>query len=110
MDPSQWWDHRSQKVSEHQAVCQSSHVNRAISLVRVNLVCCSLLVAILPWSKLGRNFFSGPLQWWDSSSRLEKVGKCNMLMEKVSAAFSVLMIPFMPGFMPGLQRIHERSS
>jgi hypothetical protein len=33
-----------------------------------------------------------------------------MLMEKVSAAFSVLMIPFMPGFMPGLQRIHERSS
>jgi len=36
-----------------------------------------------------------------SSSRLEKVGKYNMLMEKVSAAFSVLMVPFMPG----MQRI-----
>jgi hypothetical protein len=29
--------------------------------------------------------------------QVEKVSKCNMLMEKVSMAFSVLMITFMPG-------------
>ncbi len=35
-DPSQCWDHRSEKVIEHQT-CQSSHVNGAITLVGVNL-------------------------------------------------------------------------
>ncbi len=54
-DPSQCWDHRSEKVSEHQT-CQSSHVNGAIPLVGVNLFSL-LVVAILPWSKLGRISF-----------------------------------------------------
>jgi hypothetical protein len=36
-DPLQWWDHRSKKASEHQSY-QSSHVNRAIAPVGVNLV------------------------------------------------------------------------
>jgi len=35
-DPSQCWDHRSEKVSEHQT-CLSSHINEAIPLVGVNL-------------------------------------------------------------------------
>jgi len=56
LDPSQWSDHRADKVTEHQS-CQSSHVNIAIA---VNLVA-PLLVTILPWSKLGRIFFSDPL-------------------------------------------------
>jgi hypothetical protein len=51
LDPSQWWDHRAEKVTEHQS-CQSSHVNIAIA---VNLVA-PLLVTILPWSKLVRIF------------------------------------------------------
>ncbi len=48
-DPSQWWDHRAEKVTEHHS-CQSSHVNVAIALVGINLVCV-LVVAILMWSK-----------------------------------------------------------
>jgi len=52
-----------------------------------------------------QNFFSGPLHSWSSSWRLEKVGQCNMLMEKVSAPFSVLMI-----FIPGMWRIHGWSA
>jgi hypothetical protein len=51
---------------------------------------------------LAENSFEVLETQWDSSSRLKKVGKCNMLMEKVSVAFSVLMI----SFMPGMQRIH----
>jgi hypothetical protein len=35
LDPSQWWDHRSGKVTEIQS-CQSLHVNGAIALVGVN--------------------------------------------------------------------------
>jgi hypothetical protein len=35
LDPSQWWEHRSEK--EHQS-CQSSHVNGAIGLISVNRV------------------------------------------------------------------------
>jgi hypothetical protein len=31
------------------------------------------------------------------SSMLEKASKCNMLMEKLSPAFSLLMVSFMPG-------------
>jgi hypothetical protein len=53
MDPSQWWDHRSEKVSEHQT-CQSSHVDGTIPLVVVNLIALSWL---LSWSNLGRNSF-----------------------------------------------------
>ncbi len=68
MDPSQWWDHRSEKVSEHQT-CQSSCVDGTIALVVVNLVA---------------------LSW------------CHMLMQKVSADFSVLIMPFMSG----MWRIH----
>jgi hypothetical protein len=46
-DPSQCWDHRSEKVSEHQT-CQSSHVNGAIPLVGVNLFSlCWLLLSCL---------------------------------------------------------------
>ncbi len=62
LDPLQWWDHRSEKVTEHQT-CQSSHVNVATlaALFGVNLVAFSLslswLLSILPWSKLGRNSF-----------------------------------------------------
>jgi hypothetical protein len=35
LDPSQWWEHRSEK--EHQS-CQSSHVNGVIGLIGVNRV------------------------------------------------------------------------
>jgi hypothetical protein len=43
LDPLQWWDHRSEKVTEHQT-CQSSHVNVATlaALFGVNLVALSL--------------------------------------------------------------------
>jgi hypothetical protein len=55
LDPSQWWDHRSEKVTEHQILseftCQWIH-----SFCRFQS-CCSLFVAILPWSKLGINSF-----------------------------------------------------
>jgi hypothetical protein len=71
-DPSQWWDHRPEKVAEHQS-CQSSHVNGRIGLVGVNLV--AIMLCSMHWQK----FFSGPLHWWNSVSRLEKVSKCNML-------------------------------
>jgi hypothetical protein len=43
MDPSQWWDHRSEKVLEHQS-SQSSDVNGTITLVGVNLVPLSWLL------------------------------------------------------------------
>jgi len=57
LDPSQWWDHRSEKVSEHQTVARvHMSVTEAIALVGVNLVALSFLVAILPSSKLGRNY------------------------------------------------------
>jgi len=42
LDPSQWWDHRADKVTEHQS-CQSSHVNIAIA---VNLVVPLLLFCL----------------------------------------------------------------
>jgi hypothetical protein len=35
LDPSQWWDHRSEKVTEHHT-CQSSHVNGTIALVALS--------------------------------------------------------------------------
>jgi hypothetical protein len=53
-DPSQCWDHRSEKVSEHQT-CQSSHVNGAIPLVDVNLYSiCWLLLSCpgLNWAEI----------------------------------------------------------
>ncbi len=65
--------------------------------------CCSLLEAILPWSKLLQKFFKDLLHWWDSSSRLEKASKCNMLRQNSLTdgegqySRSVLMIRFMPG-------------
>jgi hypothetical protein len=41
LDPLQWWDHRSEKVTEHQS-CQNSHVDGAITaFVGVNLVALS---------------------------------------------------------------------
>jgi hypothetical protein len=62
------------------------------------LVARFLLVAIPPWSKLWQEFLSDPLHWWDSSGTMENVSKCNMLcekilllMEKVSAAFSLFL-------------------
>jgi hypothetical protein len=42
-DPSQWWDHRPEKVPEHQS-SQSSDVNGTIALVGVNLVPLSWLL------------------------------------------------------------------
>jgi hypothetical protein len=58
-DPSQCWDHRSEKVSEHQT-CLSSHVNGAIPLVGVNLFSlCGLLLSFprLNWAEfLFRSF------------------------------------------------------
>jgi hypothetical protein len=44
LDPSQWWDHRSEKVSERQT-SQSSHVNGAIACVSVSLVALSWLLS-----------------------------------------------------------------
>ncbi len=43
LDPSQWWDHRSEKVTEHET-SQSSHVTGATALVGVNLVPVSWLL------------------------------------------------------------------
>ncbi len=43
LDPLHQWDHRSKKVTEHE--------NEAIALL-VSILLLSLLVAILPWSKL----------------------------------------------------------
>jgi hypothetical protein len=38
---SQWWDHRSEKVTEHQS-CHNSHVDGAITaFVGVNLIALS---------------------------------------------------------------------
>ncbi len=58
-DPSQYWDQRSDKVSEHQT-CQSSHVNGAIPVVGVNLfLLCWLLLSCpgLNWAEfLFRSF------------------------------------------------------
>jgi hypothetical protein len=75
----------------------------ATRAMAVNLVALSWMPSC---SGLNRQkFFSGPLHWWDSSRRLDKVGKCNMLM-KVCAAFCVLMMPFMPG----MRRTHGWSA
>jgi hypothetical protein len=63
-DPSQLWDRRSEKVSEHESY-QSSH-GAIGALVDANLV--ALLVAIVPWSKLWQKLFSDPLYWWDGSA------------------------------------------
>jgi hypothetical protein len=52
-DPSQWWDHRAEKVTEHDS-CQSSHVNVAIALVGINLVVRSWLLSYCG-PNLGRN-------------------------------------------------------
>jgi hypothetical protein len=38
LDPTQWWDHRSEKVTEHQT-CQNAHV------VGVNLIVLSSLIS-----------------------------------------------------------------
>jgi hypothetical protein len=64
LDPSQWWDHRSAKVIEHQ-FSQNSRV------VDVNLATLSWLLSGRALN-LGRSF-SQPSHWWDSSSRLQKV-------------------------------------
>jgi hypothetical protein len=41
LDPSQWWDYRSEKATEHQS-CQNSRVDGAITaFVGVNLVALS---------------------------------------------------------------------
>jgi hypothetical protein len=65
-DPWKWWDHRSQKVSEHQ-ICQSSHVNAAIALVGVNLFSlCRLLLSCpgLNSAEILSNVFLGRVAWW----------------------------------------------
>jgi hypothetical protein len=95
-DPSQWWGHGSEKVSGHQT-SQSSHVDAAIALdVGVNLVALSWVPSCPDLNKWHESCFV-PWQSWDNIRSLEKVGQCNMLMEKVRAAFSLLMVPFNPG-------------
>ncbi len=54
-DPLQWWDHRSKETSEHQSY-QSSHLNRAIAPVGVNLVALSWLLSCHGLN-FGRNSF-----------------------------------------------------
>jgi hypothetical protein len=64
--------------------------------------CCSLLAAIVPWSKLWQKFFSDPLHWWDGSVTVVVRWKNKYMRQisladgKVRAVFSVLMITFMP--------------
>jgi hypothetical protein len=54
-DPSQWWDHGAEKVTEHHS-CQSSHVNVAIALVGISLVARWWLLSYCG-PNLGRNCF-----------------------------------------------------
>jgi len=73
LDPWQRWDHKSEKVTEHQTH-ESSNGNGAIALVGVNLVPPSFSW-LLSWpGQTWQKFFSSPLHWWEtsSSSRLEK--------------------------------------
>jgi hypothetical protein len=55
----------------------------------MSILLLSFLVAILLWAKMLAEVLSHP--------RREKLSRCNMLMEKVNVAFSVLMITFMHG-------------
>jgi hypothetical protein len=86
----------SEKVSGHQS-SQSSHVDAAIALdVGVNLVALYWVPSCPDLNKWHESCFV-PWQSWDNIRSLEKVGQCNMLMEKVRASFSLLMVPFNPG-------------
>jgi hypothetical protein len=55
LDPSKWWDHRSEEVTERR-FGQTSHFNGAISLVGVNLLALSRLLSC-HGLKAGRLFF-----------------------------------------------------
>ncbi len=59
----------------------------------------SLLVDILPLFKLGRNSFHVLCNGRMVVEGWRKVGECNILMEKVSAGFSVLMTPITCGLL-----------
>jgi hypothetical protein len=61
LDPLQWWDHRSEKVTEHKS-CQSSYVNGAIALVGVNVVALSRLKV---GAALGFKVYSNSIYVWD---------------------------------------------
>jgi hypothetical protein len=56
VDPSHWWDHRPEKVTEHHS-CQSSHVNGAIPVVGVNLVALCRLLQSCPGLNLAEVLF-----------------------------------------------------
>jgi hypothetical protein len=73
VDPSHWWDHRPEKVTEHHS-CQSSHVNGAIAQVGVNLVALCWLLQSCPGLNLAE-ISSGPLHWWASISLLQNINK-----------------------------------
>jgi len=55
--------HRSEKVCEHQPCQRNMSMQPYVALVNVVVVgggvdlCCSLVVAIMPWSKLWEKFF-----------------------------------------------------
>jgi hypothetical protein len=57
------------------------------------------LVDILPLFKLGRNSFHVLCNGRMVVEGWRKVGECNILMEKVSAGFSVLMTPITCGLL-----------
>ncbi len=54
LDPSNWWDHRSEEVTERRSG-QTSQVNGAIALVGVNLLALSRLLSC-HGLKVGRIF------------------------------------------------------
>ncbi len=71
---------------------ESSHVNRAITLIVVDF---SWLISCLVLN-LAEILLGLSMHWRDSNNRQEKVDKFNLLMENISAALFVLMILFMP--------------
>jgi len=56
VDPSHWWDHSPEKVTEHHS-CQSSHVNGAIAQVGVNLLALCWLLQSCPGLNLAEILF-----------------------------------------------------
>jgi hypothetical protein len=56
VDPSHWWDHRLENVTEHHS-CQSSHANGTIALGGVNLVALRWLLQSCPGLNLAEILF-----------------------------------------------------
>jgi hypothetical protein len=83
-----WWDHKSEKVTEHQFHWRVHHANGA-SVVFAFSWLLSYLV-----SNLAEIIFRSFAEGGHSSNRLEKVGECNLIMEKVSEAFFHVLIEY----------------